>query len=287
MTPLTVALVLASAVLHATWNLWAKQLGRPARDATVAFALTAISAVVYAPVALWVFAHGAWRADARAVGIMAVSAVVHVGYFLLLLRGYRRGDFTVVYPVARGTGPLFAAGGAIALLGEPLTPATVAGVLLVTGGVLLLTWGGARGPGDRRGIKYGVMVGVTIAIYTLWDGWAVKEARIPPLLYYWGGELLRTVLFAPVALVDHEGRAELWRSHRARVLGIALASPIAYVLVLLAFRDGRVSHLAPMRELSILFGAILGGRLLGEAQRGRRLLAATAFVAGVVTLALG
>jgi drug/metabolite transporter (DMT)-like permease len=286
-TAFTVALVLISAALHATWNLWAKQLGKPARDGTVVFALCVISAVTYAPVALWLHARGPWHYDLRSLGIMAVSAVLHVGYFVLLLRGYRRGDFSVVYPAARGTGPLFAAALAIPILGEPFGVATVAGVLLIVTGIVLLSLDGPSSPGASRGLRYGVMVGLTIGLYTLWDGWAVKQARIPPLLYYWGGEVLRTLIFAPIALADAEGRANLWRHHRVRILGIALASPIAYVLALIAFRDGPVSHLAPMREVSILFGAVLGGHLLDEAHRGRRLLAAGAFVAGVVALAFG
>ncbi len=287
MTAFAVALVLVSAALHATWNLWAKGLGRPARDGTVVFALTAISAVTYAPVALWMHARGPWHYDLRSLGIMAVSAVLHVGYFVLLLRGYRRGDFTVVYPAARGTGPLFAAALAIPVFGEPFGVTTVAGVLLIVAGIVLLSLNGGGQAADRRGLRYGVLVGLTIGLYTLWDGWAVKHARIPPLLYYWGGEVLRTVIFAPIAIADGEGRVNLWRHHRRRILGIALASPIAYVLALIAFRDGPVSHLAPMREVSILFGAVLGGHLLDEAHRGRRLLAAGAFVAGVVALALG
>jgi uncharacterized membrane protein len=94
------------------------------------------------------------------------------------------------------------------------------------------------------------------------------------------------VLLAPFALADRGGLAALWKNHRTRVAGIALLSPLSYILILFALRSGPVSHIAPARELSILIGTWLGGRVLGEGQRVRRALAAAAFAAGVIALAL-
>ena len=106
MTPLVLALVLASAAIHASWNLWIKQLGPAVRSAPLLWLLTGISAVLYAPVALWMLAHGSWRPDGRALLFVLGSGVIHVGYFVALLRGYRVSDLSLVYPTARGTGPL-------------------------------------------------------------------------------------------------------------------------------------------------------------------------------------
>src|SRR4029079_2648088 len=103
---------------------------------------------------------------------------------------------------------------------------------------------------------------------------------------YWAGEVVRVVLFAPAALADCAGVAELWRGPRWRVAGIAVLSPLSYILILLALRHGLVSHIAPARELSILIGVYLGGRVLREGERTRRLVAATAFASGVIALAL-
>jgi drug/metabolite transporter (DMT)-like permease len=285
-TAFTLGLVLASALVHATWNLWAKELGPAARTAPLMWILTALSAVAYAPVALWMFAHGAWRPSAHALAFVAGSAVIHMVYFLLLLRGYRVGDLSLVYPVARGTGPLLAFVGALALLHERATPLAIVGALLVATGVLVLA--GRPAPAGGRlapGLRYGLATGVLIAGYTLWDGWAVKRVGIPPLLFYWGGEVVRTVLFTPGALADRDGVRALWRASRARVLGIALLSPFSYILVLIAMRTGAVSHIAPAREIAILIGAWLGGRVLGEGDRARRRFAAAAFAAGVIALA--
>ena len=289
MNAITLALVLASAVVHATWNLWAKELRGDHRDGALMWTLTAISALCYAPAVAWSLSRGGWRPDGPALFLVAVSGIIHVGYFLLLLRGYRAGDLSVVYPLARGTGPMLSALAAVVIFGERPSAGSLGGLALILTGIVLLTWrrsGGAGAPG-RAAVLYGLAIGVLIAIYTLWDGWSVKRAGVPPIVFYWGGEVTRVLLFTPSALADRPAVASLWRRHRARVIGIALLSPLSYMLVLAAMRMGPVSHIAPAREVSIVIGAWLGSRVLGEGDRLRRLLASAAFAAGVIALALG
>lgn len=288
MTLVTLGLVLASAALHATWNLWVKQIGGTSRSAPLVWLLTALSALLYAPAAL-IAMRSAPPLDPTSLMTMAVSSVIHVGYFLLLLRGYRAGDLSLVYPVARGTGPLLAAAGAMLWLGEPVTPGAIIGALMVAAAVVLLTSAPAR-HGERHpgpGIAYGLAVGVTIAAYTLWDGTAVQRLALSPLLYYWGGEVCRVVLMAPAAVKHRADVANLWRAHKWPLLGIAILSPLSYILVLIAMRTGAISHIAPAREVSILIGTWLGGRVLGESQRWRRVVAAAAFAVGVIALTVG
>lgn len=288
MTLATLALVLASALIHATWNLWTKQIGPFARSGTLMWLLVAISAAAYAPFALLLAARTGWRPDTTALGLIVGSGLIHVVYFLLLLRGYRVGDLSLVYPVARGTGPLLASVAALAVFSETATVFSITGLLLIVAGILVLTWrpDAAAHAKLAPGLRYGLATGALIAVYTLWDGWAVKRAGIAPLLFYWAGEVVRVVAFTPAALGDRSGVAALWRAHWPRVLGIALLSPLSYILILLAMRTGAISHIAPAREIAILLGAYLGGRVLGEGDRRRRLVAATAFAAGVVSLAL-
>ncbi len=288
MTALTLALVLASAVVHATWNLWTKQLGPGVRSGALMWSLTAFSSVVYAPFALALLARSGWRPDATALGFVAASGLIHVGYFLLLLRGYRVGDLSLVYPVARGTGPMLASLAAIAVFGERPTALSLAGLALIVTAIVTLTWrpGAVRDERAGAGLRWGLAVGVVIAVYTLWDGWGVKRAGVPPLVFYWGGEVVRAIVFTPAALADRPAVASLWRTQWRRVIGIALASPLSYILVLIAMRVGAVSHIAPAREIGILLGAWFGGRVLGEGERTRRLAASAAFAAGVIALAL-
>ncbi len=287
MTPLILALVLTSAVVHATWNLWTKQIGGAYARGTLMWVLVSLSALFYAGPAVALWRATGWRPDTVDLVLIAGSGVIHVVYFLTLLAGYRHADLSVVYPLARGSGPLLAALAAIPLFREHASPLTFTGMAGILAGVLVLT-GQPAGGADATlgaGLRWGLATGAWIATYTLWDGWAVKRAAIPPLVFYWGGELVRVVLFTPAALRDRIGVRALWREHRWRLVGIAALSPLSYVLVLLAMRMGPVSHIAPARELSILIGAWFGAAVLGEGARRRRLVAAVLFVAGVLALA--
>lgn len=287
MSPLTLLLVLASAATHATWNLWAKQVRPVASGAAIAWLLTLVSAILYAPVAVFLIVHHGWRPALTDLPWIAGSGVLHVVYFLVLLRGYRLGDLSVVYPVARGTGPLWAVAGGVLLLREPVTPLSTTGALLIVLGVVVLTAPRAgSGGGPRAGLAYGLLTGALIGTYTLWDSWAVKRVGLPPLIYYWAGETIRIALYAPLALPDRAGLVRAWSTERVRLLGIGILSPFSYILMLFALRSGAVSHVAPAREISILIGAWLGGQVLGERDRTRRVTAAAAFAAGVVALAL-
>jgi hypothetical protein len=116
-------------------------------------------------------------------------------------------------------------------LGERATPLSVSGALLIAAEMLILAWrpGLERGGKRSAGIAYGLATGLLIGIYLMWDGWAVKCAALAPLVYYWGGELVRVALLTPAALANREGVRALWRGHRARVLGIAILSPLSYL----------------------------------------------------------
>ena len=199
---LVLGLVLASAVVHATWNLWTKQLGPAVRQASLLWLLTAISSVCYAPFAVATMAHTHWSPTPSALALILGSAWIHVGYFFLLLRGYRAGDLSLVYPLARGTGPLLATAGAVALFGEHPTWLSVTGALLVVTGVAVMTAPAVRGVRGHAAaaVGYGLATGVSIAIYTLWDGWGVKRAGVPPLVFYWAGEVVRVLTLTPLAM---------------------------------------------------------------------------------------
>ncbi len=118
------------------------------------------------------------------------------------------------------------------------------------------------------------------------DGVAVKLLLISPILVDYVGNLLRIPLMLPHALRDRAGFVRDLRAQWKAALILALISPLGYVLVLYAVRMAPLSHVAPAREVSMLFAALLGGRLLGEADRGARLLGAACMAAGVIALAL-
>jgi uncharacterized membrane protein len=278
-------LIFGAALAHALWNLLAKRAGG---GASFVWLVEAWAAAIYLPVAAGAVAWTSPTVDGTDLAFMAGNAVLHTAYFLTLQAGYRASDLSLVYPVARGTGPLLATAAAVIVLGERPTALAVLGAVLIAGGVLLLAGRrGVRGSAEATGIGFGVLTGLLIAAYTLWDKQAVGPLAIQPVLYDWAGTLGRALLLSPVAAFRGSEVHEVWRRNRREVLGVALLSPLAYILVLVALSFTPVSYVAPAREVSIPIGAFLGVRLLGEPQAGRRLAAAVAVATGVVALALG
>jgi drug/metabolite transporter (DMT)-like permease len=137
------------------------------------------------------------------------------------------------------------------------------------------------------GIAFALLTGLSIATYTVWDKYAVATLHIPPVIEDWAATLGVAVALAPIALRDRVRLATVWRSYRPQVLGAAVLSPLAYILVLTALRFTAISVAAPCREVSVLFGVLLGRRMLGEGSLGRRLAAAVAIVAGIISVAIG
>jgi drug/metabolite transporter (DMT)-like permease len=280
-------------LLHALWNIAAKRAGGNHHFALICVLITC---VLWAPVALW-FGLQEWsRWGLREWVALCASAVVHVLYFTVLLTGYRKADLTVVYPVARGSGPLLAAVCAVMLFGEPLTLLGGVGVIAVCGGVFLVAggpalWCGSRNTMQRQrvlaGVRWGALTGALIAGYTVIDGYLVKILLIGPVLVDYVGNLLRVPLLLPTSLRDPSGLRQAWSSQWRYALVVAALGPLAYVMVLYAVQVAPLSHVAPAREVSMLFAALLGGRLLGEGDRSLRIVGAICMAAGVIALATG
>src|SRR4051794_28398474 len=223
------------------------------------------------------------------LGFMVGSGALHALYFVLLQRGYREGDLSLVYPLARGTGPLLSTAAAIVLFAERPGAVALAGGAIIVGAVLALAARGrvAAGGDARRAIVFAVLTGVAIAGYTLWDKQAVGPEHLSPIVYYWGTSVAEAALLTPFVLRRGRDLRATWIAHRREALGVALLSPLAYVLVLFALARAPVSYVAPARELSILVGAVLGTTVLSEGDRRPRLVAAGAIFAGIVALAVG
>ncbi len=288
MTLTTFFLVLLAALLHASWNLLAKKSGGGA-----AFVLLGnlVVMALYSPVLLiWWWYSPSLVADITQKQwlIMAASAAVHIGYSLSLQRGYQLADYGVVYPVARGTGPLLSSVTAIVFFGEAVNLFSGFGILAIVGGIFVLA-GGLRlftAPSERSraGIRWGVTTGLFIAAYTALDGYAVKFLALSPLLLDYFSNFLRTIIMLPMFIRKrHEVRDE-WKKNGNYALGIGAVSPLAYILVLYAMQTAPISHVAPLREISMLFAAGFAARLLKEEQLKEKLLGAGLMVLGVVGL---
>jgi drug/metabolite transporter (DMT)-like permease len=220
-------------------------------------------------------------------GVLVASGVLHMVYSLILQAGYRASDLSLVYPLARGSGPLLSFFLAALLLGEAVTWVSLLGVVLVVSGILLVSGlfdEHHRAP--RAGILYGLATGIFIASYTVNDGWAVKVLLISPFIVDWGCNLFRTVFLAPMVWSDRARMLKECREYARPVAIVGVLGPLGYILVLYAMQLAPIGHVAPARELSTLIGTWFGARLLQERAGPARLAGAVCIVAGVISLAL-
>jgi drug/metabolite transporter (DMT)-like permease len=278
------AAVLLAACTHALWNLAAKSAA-PSRH--FVWFYSTLSCLIWAPVVAWIV----WttRPEFTAIHWLALcaTAVLHLGYSLTLQAGYRASDLSLVYPLARGSGPLLSFFLAVLLLGEPLSWLSLAGVLLVVAGILLVS--GLLHKQHRaplRGVLYGLGTGCFIASYTVNDGWAVKVLLISPVIIDYFGNFVRMWVLAPKAWGRWSEVQREFGLYFKPALVVSVLGPLGYILVLYAMQLAPISHVAPARELATLVGTFLGTRLLHEKAAPSRIAGAVCIVAGVVSLAL-
>jgi uncharacterized membrane protein len=289
--PFVVGLVAVSAVMHVAWNVRLKTAGDPLRAATIGM-LAGTVVIVPAGIVAWlVTGQRPFPPEGIVLGI--VSGVIEAAYFVLLSAAYRRGDLSIVYPIARGTAPLLAVAIGVGVLGERLGAAGSLGVVALLAGFLVLQqpWRAVRG---RRGLDpssaFALAAGVTIAVYSAID--RVGTRLIDPLPYaaiLWVTTSLVLVVWMRRTAVGGllEGGNEAAR--RAAIGGWLTLG--AYLLILWAFTVAPLSGVAPLRESATVFAAAWGSARLGEAASGgdtlRRVGASCLIVGGAVLLALG
>ena len=286
MTAVALVLVLTSAVAHASWNLIAKRAsGGPVFN----WLFDSLSALVCLPLGIAQVLVEPPRLGPIEWTFIVGSATLHLAYFLLLGAGYRAGDLSLVYPLARGAGPVLSTTAAVLLLGERPTSVALLGALLIGTGVFVLAGDPRRLKASRAGrsVVFALLTGVVIAGYTLWDKQAVSAVAMPPVLYFFLFTAVRAAMLTPYALGRMATVKLEWQAHRRHALGVAVLSPASYILVLYALSISPVSYVAPAREIGILLGAVMGSRWLAEGDAQRRLAGAVAMVLGVVALAVG
>ncbi|MEZ5878043.1 MAG: hypothetical protein R3D43_10015 [Tepidamorphaceae bacterium] len=282
MTYLGLALVLAAAVCHATWNFFVKRInGGP----ELIWLFSIISTALYLPLAACILFSEHAALGLVHLGFIAGSATLHLGYFLLLQTGYRKGDLSLVYPTARATGPIISTALAVMLLGETLNPQMARGRGHHHPWCLLPDRGIRRSAaGSTASLLFGLAAGLLIGSYTAWDAYAVSSLLIPPLLLDHASSFGRSILLAPVAMRKRDLVRRHWQEHRSGVIAIAVFNPLAYILVLYALTFTPVAYVAPLREVSVLLTVLAGSLLLGEGKIAQRLGWAAVILAGMTIL---
>lgn len=288
MALLPLLLVVVAAFTHATWNLLAKRAAHA--GAVFVAAYTAFAVAFYAPLAVWAALTYGFPFSPFTIGCVVLSGFLHLVYSLVLQRGYQVADLSVIYPIARGTGPLLSAIGAFTLLGEAVTQNALLGLASVVAGILILATGGRlvmlTDPAARSGVLWGGATGTTIAAYTIVDAWGVIRLGISPILFDWIANLVRLAFLIPSLVANRTEVRERMQGHWGIAALVGLLSPLGYILVLTALQRGAPLHaVAPAREMSMMIGALLGMLILGERMTFARLGGCALIVIGVVLLA--
>ncbi|MFM8532076.1 MAG: EamA family transporter [Acidimicrobiia bacterium] len=283
--PLIVALLLAAALMHASWNALLKA-DRADRMATFGVIMTTGTVVGLVAVPFLPMIHpGAWK-------FLIASVIIHVAYYTFLLKAYSYGDLSHTYPIARGLGPLLVALVSGQLIGEHLRTQDVLGVVLLSAGLvaLALPLKGVPRTGGRHGLAtlFAVLTGLSIAAYILADGLGVRAAgpdmahRIAYIAWLCVLEgpwlLVLALALRPKRVISHLRRT-WWRG----VIGGVIAN-VGYGIAIYALVLGPMAHVAALRETSVLFGALMGTLLLGEPLGRRRVAAAFIIVVGLVMM---
>jgi drug/metabolite transporter (DMT)-like permease len=280
-------LVLTAAVLHATWNLLAKKAKGKAPFIWLQYV---VSNLLFLPFLFFQLSQGHTINPQPLFWFSIGSAVLHLGYFLVLQKGYRSADLSVVYPLARGSAPLVTFSGAILFLHEKLKPGNTLGLLLIIAGVLTITRLSFNRKNNSKlmaGIIYGMLTGLFIALYTFNDTVAVKIFAISPVLLTLSTGFFSAVFLTPFVLLQKDELKREIREHKWIILAIAVLSPAAYILVLEALKYAPLSVVAPARETSILLGVFMGSRVFNEKDGKRRLIAGVLIIGGIIALSVG
>lgn len=287
-------LVLTAALVHATWNYFLKKANATRPFWWLVYIITAVITVptlfIYDPQALSNITPIGWL-------VIALSAPIHVIYGQVLQIGYKKSDYSIVYPTARGTGPLITVLCAVLILGDRPSFWGWIGIVLILASIVLLAMPHKQDKQTqdlriRAGIFWGFLTGCFIAGYSFCDAWAVQqETGLTPMSFYFPSIAVRAIVFAPFIIMHANWKAEskeiLTTPRLQKALAVVtVGSPLAYILVLYAMTIAPLAYVAPSREVGMMIGVVLGGLLLRERLSVTRLAGVIGMTLGVILVGL-
>lgn len=294
MSALALLLVLTAALVHATWNYFLKKANATRPFWWLVYIITAIITVpalfLYDPDSLKNITPIGWL-------VIALSAPIHVIYGQVLQIGYKKSDYSIVYPTARGTGPLITVLSAVLILGDRPSFWGWIGIILILGAIVLLampqkTDKNTQSLRIRSGIFWGALTGCFIAGYSFCDAWAVQQTTgLTPMSFYFPSIVVRALVFAPFIIMHanwkEESKEILTTPRLQKALAVVtVGSPLAYILVLYAMTMAPLAYVAPSREVGMMIGVVLGGLLLKEKLSTTRLMGVIGMTLGVILVGL-
>lgn len=287
-------LVLTAALVHATWNYFLKKANATRPFWWLVYIITGVITVpalfIYDQQALTNITPTGWL-------VIALSAPIHVIYGQVLQIGYKKSDYSIVYPTARGTGPLITVLCAVLILGDRPSFWGWIGIALILASIVLLAMPHKQDKQTqdlriRAGIFWGFLTGCFIAGYSFCDAWAVQqETGLTPLSFYFPSIAVRAIVFAPFIMMHANWKAEskeiLTTPRLQKALAVVtVGSPLAYILVLYAMTIAPLAYVAPSREVGMMIGVVLGGLLLRERLSVTRLAGVIGMTLGVILVGL-
>lgn len=287
-------LVLTAALVHATWNYFLKKANATRPFWWLVYIITGVITVpalfIYDPQVLTNITPTGWL-------VIALSAPIHVIYGQVLQIGYKKSDYSIVYPTARGTGPLITVLCAVLILGDRPSFWGWIGIALILASIVLLAMPHKQDKQTqdlriRAGIFWGFLTGCFIAGYSFCDAWAVQqETGLTPLSFYFPSIAVRAIVFAPFIMMHANWKAEskeiLTTPRLQKALAVVtVGSPLAYILVLYAMTIAPLAYVAPSREVGMMIGVVLGGLLLRERLSVTRLAGVIGMTLGVILVGL-
>lgn len=293
MSALALLLVLTAALVHATWNYFLKKANATRPFWWLVYIITAIITVpalfLYDPDSLKNITPIGWL-------VIALSAPIHVIYGQVLQIGYKKSDYSIVYPTARGTGPLITVLSAVLILGDRPSFWGWIGIILILGAIVLFampqkTDKNTQSLRIRSGIFWGALTGCFIAGYSFCDAWAVQQTTgLTPMSFYFPSIAVRALVFAPFIMHANwkeESKEILTTPRLQKALAVVtVGSPLAYILVLYAMTMAPLAYVAPSREVGMMIGVVLGGLLLKEKLSTTRLMGVIGMTLGVILVGL-
>lgn len=284
-------LVLTAACCHATWNYHLKKANCGRAIWWLVYILTSVITIplllLWDPQALTRITPTGWF-------VVLISAPIHVVYALVLQIGYKKSDYSIVYPTARGAGPLITVLSAVVILGDAPSLTGWCGIFAILAGVVLLTLRTEKGADLSRvhtGIFWGVLTGVCIAGYSFCDAWAVqRDTGLTPASFYFPSIVVRAFVMTPFMLAMKDWREQvrsIWKNpvSRRALWVVTVGSPGGYILVLCAMTMAPLAYVAPTREVGMMVGVIVGAILLKEHLNLTKISGLVSMVAGVLLVA--
>lgn len=268
-------LIILAAVLHALWNFTAKKASGNLSVIWIGLLIATFVLIPFlfllSPKDIFVF---------KALPFVLATGTIHAFYFFFLAKAYEHGDISVVYPIARGSAIAGTAIAACLLLQEKISLFGVAGISLISFGVLLLGFINTR---QKRGIFFSVIVAVLIISYSITDKLGV--GILHPLAYIFGLTSLTTIFLAPYMLINRKIELSVaFKGMKKYSLIIGLGSIGTYLIILFVFQMTQVSYVVAARESSVVFGAILGIMFLKEEYSTQKIFSIVCIIIGMLLI---